>query len=153
MPHVTSTDAPSQRLFREGVVQEVDDGLRLIGSRCTACEALAFPARVVCARCHGDELEQALLGPEGRLYTFAIVRQAPAPFETPYAIGYVDLDQGVRVFTQFEADDLEALEIGERVELCIGRIYATSDDVVVQAYKFRPVAPASAGEGAGGTHA
>lgn len=38
------------------------------------------------------------LAETGTLYAFSTVHVAPAIWETPYVIGYVDLPEGVRVF-------------------------------------------------------
>ncbi len=128
--------------FREGLftVGEGTGGVpRLIGSRCLSCGILSFPKRVTCARC-GDtnEQEEALLGPLGHIYTFAVVRRAPEAFPTPYVIGYVDLDEGVRVFTQFVTHDADSLRLGMRVELALGDL-GDATTATHSTYKFRPV--------------
>lgn len=38
------------------------DVVRLLGSRCTACEAFAFPRRMVCLRCGGETVDATLSG-------------------------------------------------------------------------------------------
>ena len=128
--------------FREGLFtlgEETGGVPRLIGSRCPDCGALSFPKRVTCARC-GDtnEQDEALLGPLGSIYTFAVVRRAPEAFPTPYVIGYVDLDEGIRVFTQFVADDADALRLGMRVELIVGDL-GDAAKATHSTYMFRPV--------------
>jgi len=128
--------------FKEGLftVGEGTGGVpRLIGSRCRSCGVLSFPKRITCARC-GDmsDEEEVLLGPYGRIYTFALVRRAPEAFPTPYVIGYVDLDEGVRVFTQIVTDDLDSLRLGMPVELILGDLGEASA-ATRTTYKFRPV--------------
>lgn len=126
-----------KRHFVEGLFREDSSGsIRLVGTRCGQCQALAFPARAVCASCGRRNLARIDLGPYGTLYTFAVIHQAPAPFATPYAIGYVDLDEGVRVFTQLE--EFDSLVLGQRMELIVGRLYSDSDGTAIFAYKFRP---------------
>lgn len=73
-----------------------DGSVRLRGTRCPSCEQRSFPARHVCFGCNSGSLEDVQLGPGGTLYSYAIVHVAPAR-STPYTIGYVDLDDGVRV--------------------------------------------------------
>lgn len=77
-------------------------GVRLLGSRCRDCGARFFPTRQVCFACTGRKLEETLLGPEGRLYSYTTVHVAPERM-TPYTIGYVDLDEGVRVLAPIQA--------------------------------------------------
>ncbi|NIN65009.1 MAG: benzoylsuccinyl-CoA thiolase, partial [Anaerolineae bacterium] len=45
-------------------------------------------------------MEEIALSRTGKLYTFTIVRQAPAGFRAPYATALVDLPEGVRIFAQ-----------------------------------------------------
>jgi uncharacterized OB-fold protein len=71
----------------------------LKGSRCADCEALFFPARTVCTACGGEQLVPAPLGSSGRVYAWTTVHVSSAG-PTPYTIGYVDLDCGVRVLAR-----------------------------------------------------
>jgi len=97
---------------------EIDRGqVHLIGSSCESCGALAFPPRRICASCRSAALCRVRLGETGRLYTYAIVRQAPKEFPTPYIIGYVDLDDGVRVFTRVITGSEQDLRLGMRMTL------------------------------------
>lgn len=134
--------SPAGRPFRDGIFTQVGNPrvTKLIGSRCVYCGCLSFPNRLTCARCRADSagLVEVELGPGGHLYTFAHVLQAPKPFRPPYVIGYVDLDEGVRVFTQFEVADAAELQLGMRVEACVGRLYTDDEGIDVLTYKFRP---------------
>lgn len=82
------------------------DGPRLRGSRCRACGERFFPQRQVCFRCAARELEPVALGPSGELYSFATVHVGPAG-GVPYTLGYVDLDEGIRVLTRIAPSDQE----------------------------------------------
>jgi hypothetical protein len=73
-----------------------DGTVRLRGSRCLRCGTTAFPERQVCFACGSAALGERLLGPYGVLYSYTVVHVAPGR-PTPYCIGYVDLDDGVRV--------------------------------------------------------
>jgi len=53
---------------------------RLLGSRCSACQAYFFPKRYLCPHCHKDgTMEEIRLSNKGTLYTYCIVQVAPAP--------------------------------------------------------------------------
>ncbi len=58
------------------------------------------------------------IGRSGTLYTYTIVHQVPAGYAQPYAAGYVDIEQGVRVFAHLRVDP-DSLRIGERLRLTI----------------------------------
>jgi uncharacterized protein len=81
-----------------------DDGPHLVGGRCTACGAYAFPLRAQCASC-GGALERALFPRRGTLWTWTTqgfepptppYLQACAEFE-PFVVGYVELPGVLRV--------------------------------------------------------
>ncbi len=125
--------------FRDGIFVDTGGEVRLLGSRCRACGAQAFPRRTVCARCLSDhDGEEVRLGPTGVLYTYAVVRQAPAEFPTPYVIGYVDLDEGVRVFTQVRTDHPERLGLGQRMRAVVAPMSPAPDGHGRVSYMFQP---------------
>ncbi|HPU52549.1 MAG TPA: Zn-ribbon domain-containing OB-fold protein [Burkholderiaceae bacterium] len=72
---------------------------RLITTRCMACRTLSFPPRNLCRACWGRSLKWIDLSPRGRLYSFTRVHVVPGAFshDAPYAIGIVDLADGVRL--------------------------------------------------------
>ena len=132
---MTEPAAPAP--FRPDALEIDQDQVHLLGSVCAACGAHAFPPRQVCAVCRSTSLRRARLGGTGRLYTYAIVRQAPKEFPTPYIIGYVDLDEGVRVFTRVLARPEQDLRLGMRVSLRPALLPNASGAPTV-AYAFAP---------------
>ena len=100
----------------------VDD--QLVGSRCTACGAVTFPAQGSCPRCTSRDVETHPLATTGTLWTWTVQGFPPKepylgadqPFE-PYGVGYVDLG-AVLVETRL-VGDLTALRIGAPVELVV----------------------------------
>ena len=48
----------------------------------------------------------------GTIYTYTVMRT-----KEPYAVAYVELDEGVRVFTNIVDCDLDALTIGQKVKV------------------------------------
>lgn len=89
----------------------------LLAGRCAACGELRFPATALCAGCGGEEIASVALSAEGTLYTFSIVRMSPPGYqgEVPYAVGVVELPDGIRVEATIVAEDLEALAVGDPV--------------------------------------
>ena len=51
---------------------------------------------------------------KGTIYTFSVMRRNTP---VPYAIGYVTLDEGVSLLTNFIDCDFDALKIGQRVRI------------------------------------
>jgi uncharacterized OB-fold protein len=62
------------------------------------------------------------VGRKGTIYSFTVIRtKAPFGLPTPYAVGYVDLDEtGLRVFSLLDPERIDQLEIGLRVALKTG---------------------------------
>lgn len=96
----------------------------LVGSRCRACDNVAFPVATGCQRCGGSEVTPLDLSPVGTVWASTVQRFAPKsppyvpPAEgfQPFAVGYVELPEGVRVEAVLESDDPTTLH-GERVRL------------------------------------
>lgn len=90
----------------------------LHGSRCPQCGVAAYPVGTTCPRCAAT-MEPAVLATEGVLWTWTIQRFTPKspPFEVgpgefePFAVGYVELPDGVRVEAIVEVDDFDDLRI------------------------------------------
>jgi benzoylsuccinyl-CoA thiolase BbsA subunit len=111
----------------------------LIGSRCRKCQEVMFPQRPICPNCFGKEVEQVRLSSRGRLFTFTINHQGSKEFSTPYASGYVDLPEGVRIYSLLTDWEAKGLKIGTEMELVIEKIKEDREGKIVLGYKFRPV--------------
>lgn len=81
------------------------DDLRLTGSRCAECATVAFPESTTCRRCAGQSLEPVDLSVEGTVWAHTVQRFRPKsppyvePEEgfSPFAVGYVELAEGIKV--------------------------------------------------------
>ena len=126
--------------FVPGTLEVGPDGKGyLVGGRCPECAAYYFPARSVCSRCLCGDVERVPLSSSGSLYTWTVIYQSLPQFETPYILGYVDLDDNVRVAAQLvdvEADDLaQGMRLTIQVEPREG-----GDGEQVLWFRFRPAA-------------
>jgi uncharacterized OB-fold protein len=130
----------------EGLFSETADGPRLLGSKCLTCSTPYFPRSAVChnPECSETNMEDATFGPEGTLWSSAIQNYPPplpARYEepyTPYALGVVDLAEGLRIVGRISTDRPEDLKIGTRVELVLEGFYHEEDGSEVITWKFRP---------------
>ncbi len=131
----TST-APS---FRPGELEIHPDGSgNLLGSRCTACGSSFFPVRKACAGCLSRDLETVPLSTEGVLYTFSVVRQSAPQFEVPYALGYVDLPEGLRIMGQISGCDIDDIRIGMRLQLALEPFGTDDQGEPLTGFRFHP---------------
>ena len=105
--------------FSQTFWEALENGEFLL-ARCSACESLQFPPRPHCPRCgHSDIGWQPSAG-SGVLYASTRVHAAAGPFAcmTPYSVGLIDLDEGVRVLTRL-MHDASSLQPGSRIQLGI----------------------------------
>jgi uncharacterized protein len=87
---------------------------------CRHCDKPVFYPRRHCPGCGGDGVEQRVSAGTGTLYTFTVIRQHSHPFfksTAPYAVGYVDLDEGFRMLAGLLAEDIGQLSCGQRVRV------------------------------------
>lgn len=131
----------------EGLFAETKDGPRLLGSRCASCGTPYFPKSPVCHRpdCRGKSMQEATFGPRGKIWSLAIQYYPPPPPAkhdepfVPYALGMVDMEDGLRVLARFSTDDPEGLKVGQEVELVLEKLYTDEEGNEVIVWKFKPV--------------
>jgi uncharacterized OB-fold protein len=119
------------------------DNVRLRGSRCNDCNETTLGASAACPNCGGSDLVDVSLGSDGTLWTHTIVRHRPPgnyhgpdPF-APFALGLVELPEGIRVMSRVEADP-DQLAIGMPVRF---RPYVLRRDEAgaeIVAFSFNP---------------
>lgn len=95
---------------------EVDaTGPAVVGVRCKECGHPMATARPVCAAC-GGALEVDRFGPEGVVYASTVVRIQVGDRTPPYALAYVDLDNGPRVLAHVAGEPVPPA-VASRVRL------------------------------------
>jgi uncharacterized OB-fold protein len=86
---------------------------RFLIKRCTACGKAHWYPRALCPYCFGETAWEESAG-EGVIYTYSVMHRSPTG---PYAIGYVTLNEGPAVLTNFVDCDLGTLRIGQKVKV------------------------------------
>ena len=87
---------------------------RLALPYCELCARFHWPVRAKCPHCSARPTWRNASG-AGRIASFSIVRRAVNPElknEAPYVVAYVELDEGVRLFTNIVDVDPEAVRTG-----------------------------------------
>lgn len=138
-------ESKKQIPVREGLWQNTPHGPRLIGSRCTECGELYFPRQEnnLCVYCQSKELEEIQFGTRGMVYSCTCVMQRPPVYykgPVPYAIGFVEMPEGIRIETLFTDCNIEEVRVGMEVEMVIELLHEDEAGNEVIAYKFRPLA-------------
>jgi uncharacterized OB-fold protein len=129
----------------EGIFTWPSDEPKLIGSRCPICGSVQFPRSNVCNNpdCdHSKGTEEILLSTEGTLYSYTIhAYDLRPPFDyhkAPYAIGAVELPEGIIVVARLTTVDNKRLKIGMRVKLKVDKLFDDGEKIYVT-YFFEPV--------------
>ena len=117
---------------------------QLIGSQCNKCGEFFFPLKEngLCSNCQSTDMREVKLSSRGKIYSYSVIMQRPPVYykgEVPYAIGFVELPEGVRVETLFTGCNLEDLKVGVEAEMLIERLHEDEEGNEIITYKFKPV--------------
>lgn len=120
--------------------REIPQRARLEGAKCLKCGHIEFPPRLVCSKCRHREFETISLQKTGTLLTYTIIYTPAEAFsmQTPFAVGIVELDDGVRLTTQIVDVPLDELKIGKRVEM-IFRLVQKEGHAGILEYGYKAV--------------
>jgi len=131
----------------DGLFRWSTDGIDLVGSRCTSCETLYFPKSLSCRNpaCDAKHVEDTLFGRAGRLHSYTIQHYQPPPLFrmesfAPYAIGLVEVEEGLRIMGIVTGCPLDELTIDMPVELDVMPLYYNEAGHDVVTYAYRPAA-------------
>jgi len=90
--------------------------------QCNNCQTVIWYPRRHCTGCVDGDLSWHKAKGTGTVYSFSVVRQSYHPFfrqQVPYAVAWIDLDEGPRVLSNIigVADATEEIQIGDKVKL------------------------------------
>jgi uncharacterized OB-fold protein len=121
--------------------REIPKRYRMEAGKCKKCNGIFFPARLVCPDCSSKEFDTINLSGKGKLNTFTIIRVAPEGFgdQVPYAIGIVELEEGIKVMGQITDCNPEELDNGAKLVTQFRKIREEGKTgIIMYAYKFVP---------------
>jgi len=121
--------------------REIPQRYRFEANKCKNCGAVFFPPRLICPECKKREFEETKLAEKGKILTYTIIRVPPRQFvdQAPYAVGIVELDDGVKLTAQIVDCDFEDLKIGLKVKLEFRKIFDEGEaGILCYGYKFVP---------------
>jgi uncharacterized OB-fold protein len=103
--------------------------------RCDGCRRWIHPPLPLCPRCASDELSYRPASGRGQVFSYTVVRRHfGAGVDVPYAAGYVETDEGLRVAAYFVGCPVDEVDIGMRVRAD----YADYPDQELTLLLFRP---------------
>ena len=99
---------PETKRFWEAAAQG-----QLLLKKCGDCGEVHYYPRALCPFCGSDRTDWQPASGRGTVYSWSVMRRA----ETPYAIAYVTLDEGVTMMTNIVDCDLDGIRIGQPVRV------------------------------------
>ncbi|MFE0175153.1 bifunctional MaoC family dehydratase N-terminal/OB-fold nucleic acid binding domain-containing protein [Streptomyces sp. NPDC059002] len=116
---------------------------RLLIQRCGGCGTLRFPWLPGCNACGSAEWDTVGASGEGTVYSYVVMHHPPFPaFDPPYAVGLIELAEGVRIVSNVIGVPYDKVRIGMPVRLEFQRV-----DAELELPVFRAVDGAVGGEG------
>lgn len=113
---------------------------KLLAGKCKKCGKVHLPPRPLCDECFSSEFEWKEIPQRGKLLTYTIIQVAPAQFQSmaPYAVGIVQLEDGVRIPGMIRGVALEQIKIGMELAFDFGTCTATQQWPQWPRYYFKP---------------
>ena len=113
---------------------------KLMAGRCLKCGKIHLPPRLLCDNCYGQQFEWMQISGKGKLVTYTVIHVAPQQFQalTPYAVGIVQLENGLRIPGMIPGLTQEQLKIGMELTLDFGTCSTSQAWPQWQRYCFKP---------------
>lgn len=84
---------------------------QLLLRTCNHCKRAHWYPRIVCPLCASDDTDWTPASGQGSIYAFSIIERA----DPPYALTYIQLDEGPILLSNLVDCDLHEVQIGLRV--------------------------------------
>ena len=114
---------------------------RLMGGKCRKCGKIHLPPRPLCDKCLSTEFEWVELPRTGKLLTYTIIHVAPTQFQnmTPYAVGIVQLENGVKIPGMIKDVPLDKIRVGMSLKMEFEETQPTQQWPQWPRYHFKPL--------------
>jgi uncharacterized OB-fold protein len=113
---------------------------KLLAGKCKKCGKIHLPPRPVCDDCYSKEFDWTAVPTKGKLLTFTVIHIAPVQFQSmaPYAMGIVQLENGLKIPGMIRAIALEQMKVGMDLIIDFGTCAATQIWPQWPRYYFKP---------------
>ncbi len=120
------------------MAKRADGQWALLGGACGNCGTRMFPLVEACPTCMSDAVAEEIMPNHGTVYSLTVVHVGPEKWLKPMTVGYVDLDNGVRVFAHLTGP----VRIGAPVSLSVGPVGRAPDGSTLNNFVFSAGDPA-----------
>ncbi|MDQ1009765.1 putative OB-fold protein [Streptomyces sp. V4I23] len=109
---------------------------RLLIQRCGGCGRLRLPWLPGCAACGSPDWDTVAASGAGTVFSYVVMHHPPFPaFDPPYAVGLIELAEGVRFVSNVVGVPYDKVRIGMPVELEFLRV---DDDLELPVFRAAP---------------
>jgi uncharacterized OB-fold protein len=114
-----------------------NESAQLVGGRCARCGKIFFPRSDVCPGCASRApMAEVRLSRRGKLYSYSVIHVNTPGFKAPYAVAYVDLPEGPRIFGHLDGEE-GPIPLDSPVEIYAGPIGKDRDGEELTSVRFR----------------
>ena len=95
---------------------------KLMAGKCLKCGKIHLPPRPLCDNCYSEQFEWLEVPGKGKLLTYTVIYVAPQQFQhlTPYAVGIVELENGLKIPGMIQGVTQEQLKVDMELNLDFG---------------------------------
>jgi uncharacterized OB-fold protein len=114
---------------------------KLMAGKCTRCGKIHLPPRPLCDNCFGQEFTWIEIQGKGKLLTYSVIHIAPAQFQqlAPYAVGIVQLENGLKLPGMISGVTQKQLHIGMSLQIDFGTCNTAQPWPQWPRYCFKPL--------------
>jgi uncharacterized OB-fold protein len=116
-----------RKYFRDGIIGERDGTLALTGRQCGDCGKKSFPPTELCPYCASDKLGKVFLGGEVTVLAAATTRAPVPPYDPPFTLAIVDMEDEIRTIGRVEKDENVKLNKGDKLTVRFGKLYEETE--------------------------
>ncbi|RPJ63899.1 MAG: DNA-binding protein [Dehalococcoidia bacterium] len=136
--------------IKEGMMrlpQSSADKGRLIGCKCRKCGEQFFVKREICENCQSQDLDEITLSSNGKLYAFSVMYYPPPPPYkpakpfVPFGVGWIELPEGLVIYSLLTENDPSKLKVGMEMELIFNKFDEDKDGHDLMVCMFKPLNP------------
>ena len=112
----------------------------LLAGKCIKCGKIHLPPRTICDNCFSKDFEWTKIPRTGKLLTYTVIHIAPAQFQSisPYTVGIVQLENGVKLPGMIQGTQLEQLKVGMSLSVEFGTCETSQPWPHWPRYYFKP---------------
>jgi uncharacterized OB-fold protein len=113
---------------------------KLMAGKCRKCGKTHLPPRPLCDNCFSQDFEWVEVSGKGKLLTYTVIHIAPAQFQAlaPYAVGIVQLENGLRLPGMINGIEKNKLAIGMSLTIDFGTCATSQTWPQWPRYCFKP---------------